>query len=240
MPALGRTLEKHYGIKASHAFARPTPQSNTHIEGLDALRSADCAVFFLRWRTLPEDELKPILDYVKSGKPIVGFRTSTHTFKYPQGSANEHLNDDWPLRVFGAKWSRHHGHLSTTRTSVAPGSEEHPVFRGVETGMTLPSWLYVVEPLAEGCTPLLIGKALNPQNGRDFGPQPVAWTKANRGGRVFFTTLGHPEDFANDSMRRMALNGILWAAGVEVPPEGAKTEIPGGFDPPPDGVPKRA
>ena len=51
--------------------------------------------------------------------------------------------------------------------------------------------------------------------------QPVAWTREHKGARVFFTTLGHPADFEQDSMRRLVVNGILWALGRDVPKDGA-------------------
>jgi type 1 glutamine amidotransferase len=47
---------------------------------------------------------------------------------------------------------------------------------------------------------------------------PVAWTWTNRkGGRVFFTTLGHPGDFEVEAVQRLAVNGIHWAIGKPVP-----------------------
>src|SRR5262249_52225878 len=82
MPMIARIVETRYGFRASVAYARPTPQTNNNIEGLEALRTADLAVFFMRWRQLPEDQLQLILDYVKSGKPLAGLRTSTHSFLY--------------------------------------------------------------------------------------------------------------------------------------------------------------
>ncbi len=67
---------------------------------------------------------------------------------------------------------------------------------------------------------------------------PVAWAKASAPGsglpaRVFFTTLGHPYDFKQESMRKLAINGILWALGMEdkIPPDGAKAEIGGEYSP---------
>ena len=47
---------------------------------------------------------------------------------------------------------------------------------------------------------------------------PVAWTWKNRhGGRAFYTSLGHPEDFALDAMQRLTVNAIHWALGRKVP-----------------------
>ena len=38
----------------------------------------------------------------------------------------------------------------------------------------------------------------------------VAWTHSYKGGRVFYTSLGHPDDFEIPSFRRLFRNGILW------------------------------
>ena len=55
----------------------------------------------------------------------------------------------------------------------------------------------------------------------------LAWTKAYKGARVFFTTLGHPKDFEEYAMRRLLINGIYWALGVEVPHGGAMAKPKG-------------
>lgn len=236
MPAIAKILETRYKLSTSIAYAKPTPQTQTNIEGLEALKTADLAVFFLRWRRLPDAQLQLVLDYVNAGKPIVGLRTSTHTFLYPKGDAHESLNDGFGRDVFGQRWIRHHGHTSTTDVSVIPERANHPILRGVDRSFQVPSWLYVVNPLVGDCAPLLMGRAVNPE-GQDAGPQPVAWTKTYKGARVFFTTLGHPDDFRVASVRRLLVNGILWALGKEVPAGGAEVEAPGGYNPPPSGVP---
>ena len=49
--------------------------------------------------------------------------------------------------------------------------------------------------------------------------EPVTWTNTHiGGGRVFYTSLGHPDDFQVPALRRLLLNGVYWAAGLEVPP----------------------
>jgi type 1 glutamine amidotransferase len=236
MPMIGRILEARHNLRVSVAYARPTPQTKNNIEGLDALKTADLAVFFLRWREPPESQLQRILEYAGSGKPIVGLRTATHSFLYPKGHPNEHWNDDFGIQIFGQKWIRHHGHTSTTAVSVIAGQAGHPILRGVDSSFQAASWLYVVNPLHGDCVPLLMGQAINP-SGKDYGPQPVAWTKTYKGARVFFTTLGHPEDFKVASVRRLLIDGIYWALGKEVPKGGANAQIQGGYDPPPSGVP---
>jgi type 1 glutamine amidotransferase len=181
-------------------------------------------VMFTRFRALPEAQLEPILSYVNSGKPIVGFRTSTHAFLYPEGSARQALNDGFGRDVFGQKWITHHGHRSTTTVAVHAGNAAHPILRGV-TGFPAKSWLYHVAPLNGAATILLDGTSVNSDKtnrAEQFPPvQPVAWTREHKGARVFFTTLGHPGDFEQPAMRRLTVNGILWALGREVPPQGA-------------------
>ena len=47
---------------------------------------------------------------------------------------------------------------------------------------------------------------------------PVAWTwKNSHGGRVFFTTMGHPQDFGVEAFQRLSANAIHWCLGKPVP-----------------------
>ena len=47
----------------------------------------------------------------------------------------------------------------------------------------------------------------------EWAENPVAWTNTHNGGRVFYTSLGHIEDFHVDAFRALLINGIRWAAG---------------------------
>lgn len=235
MPMIGRILETHHGLRTAVAFAKPTPQTVTHIEGLETLERADLAVFFLRWRQLPPEQIKRILAYVESGKPMVGLRTTTHSFKYPAGSPYEKWNDGFGRDLFGQKWFRHHGHRSSTDVRALPGQAGHPILRGVAPEFHVRSWLYEVTPLAGENVPLLEGRAVNPE-GRDVSPQPVAWTRRHQNSRVFFTTLGHSHDFTLEPVRRLLVNGILWSLNRDVPAGGARVDVPGGYTPEPSGI----
>ena len=81
---------------------------------------------FTRFRALPEDQLQRILRYVESGKPIVGLRTSTHAFLYPDGHPRQALNDGFGRDVFGQKWITHHGSQSSTDVAVHAANAAHP------------------------------------------------------------------------------------------------------------------
>ena len=48
-------------------------------------------------------------------------------------------------------------------------------------------------------------------------PEPVAWTNTYKGGRIFYTSLGHPDDFQTRHFDRLLMNAILWAADKPIP-----------------------
>src|SRR5262249_21500343 len=87
LPQLGKILAKHHGFKCTVLFAID-PKDGTinpnvsNIPGLEALKSADLLVIFLRFRDLPDEQMKYLVDYIESGKPIVGLRTATHAFTF--------------------------------------------------------------------------------------------------------------------------------------------------------------
>ena len=114
---------------------------------------------------------------------------------------------------------------------MIPAMRQHPILRGIYGSFPCSSWLYHVEPLAGDCKPILIGKAINSNKIKEQEKfpltQPVAWTKTYKGARVFFTTLGHPKDFEEYSVRRLLMNGIYWALSMEVPQGGALAEPKG-------------
>ena len=223
MPLIAAELEKNYGMRTIVLKSAPDHNSEEKIPGLEVLKEADLAVFFLRWRRLPEDQLKYIDDYLKSGKPLMGFRTTTHAFNFPAGHKSEKWNGFAEL-AFGAPggWGKgghnHYGHLSTTEVSVIPAQNKNPILTGVSPNFHADSWLYHVLPdyPLKGTTWLLMGKSVNPD--RAAIDNPVAWTwKTAAGGKSFMTTLGHPLDFNDPSFQRLVINAIHWTVGKPVP-----------------------
>jgi type 1 glutamine amidotransferase len=255
MPMLARILHRDFGFKVTVCYALDedgtiNPNKLDHIEGLEAVDDGDLVVMFTRFRKLPEDQLRHVVRFAESGKPMVGFRTATHAFRYETGPHAGAMDEAWPIRVFGQKWITHHGHFGDgreplTEVSVNPEFKDHPILRGVVPFQAY-SWLYHVEGggdrLNGSCERLLFGTAKKTSHATEPGryptTNPVAWTKTSSGqpglpARVFFTTLGHPYDFKQGPMRKLALNGILWALGMEtkIPPTGARTESVGAYEP---------
>ena len=225
MPLLAAELEKDYNMRTVVLKSSPDHNSEENIPGLEALNDADLAVFFLRWRRLPADQLKFIDDYLNSGKPVIGFRTSTHAFNYPDGHELQPWNA-FGERAFGSPpgWGgvahhTHYGHESSTDVSVIEKGADHPILKGVAKNFHVRSWLYKVLPdyPAKGSTWLLMGKSVNP-NTNEAIENPVAWTwESPTGAKTFMTTLGHPEDFQEEGLQRVFINGVHWALGQPVP-----------------------
>ena len=225
MPLLAKALEERYGMQVKVLKSHPDHNAEENIPGLEALKTADLAVFFLRWRRLPADQVKFIDDYLKSGKPVVGLRTSTHAFNYPKGHPLEKWNAfgefamGSPPGWGGTAGHTHCGHECTTDVSVIEDNSKHPILTGVDPSFHVSSWLYKVLPdyPAKGSTWLLMGKAVNPDKA-GFEDNPVAWTwQTSAGGKVFATTMGHPEDFQVEAFQRLMINAIHWSLGKPVP-----------------------
>ena len=249
MPMLAKLVERELGATTEVLFAQDSagivnPNVNDNIPGLEALEKADMMVLFTRWRALPDEQAQYILDFAESGKPMAGFRTTTHAFLYKDDSLRQHLNNEWPTAVFGQQWITHHGHFDDghdplTSVSLVEGANS-PILHGVEP-FNAYSWLYHVDGGEWRINPktkqLLLGRSLrssHEEGGRlDKFPltNPVAWTNDYKGARVFFTTLGHPYDWLDGNMRRLALNGIAWALEKEIPKGGFKTGVVGEYAP---------
>jgi len=259
LPMLADLTHRALGVRTTVCLPRAAdgsvdPLRLDHVDNLRHLDSADLMVLFTRFRALPEDELRPIVDHAARGLPMVGFRTATHAFAYPGDGPNARMNADWPREHFGQRWISHHGHFDDGRepltdTAVADGAAGHPVLRGV-TPFAAYSWLYHVQgggdTLHDVAQVLLVGtprKSGLADTQRFPRVQPVAWTREprlpdGRTQRVFFTTLGHPYDFREQAARRLALQGIAWALGREaaIPPEGLSADPAEPWEPSNSGV----
>lgn len=224
LPIIAAELEKNYGFRTKLVRASPDQNAEENIPGLEILKEADVAVFFLRWRRLPADQVKHIEDYLKTKKPLVGFRTTTHAFNYPKGHELEKWNAFGELAFnappgWGGKANHtHYGHNSSTDVTIIPAAAKNPILTGVGNNFHARSWLYRVLPdyPSKGSTLLLMGHAVDPD--KDAIDNPVAWTGTNSyGAKFFMTTLGHPEDFNLEPFQHLIINAIHWASRKPIP-----------------------
>jgi hypothetical protein len=241
IPALAQILATRHGFHCTVLFTinRQTgkidPNTVDNIPGLEALRHADLVVLFARFLELPDEQMKEIIDYTESGRPIVALRTSTHSFNYRKhlespyarySYNNKEFSGGFGRQVLGETWINHYGahQKESTRGVIVAGMENHPILRGVRD-LWGESDVYEITALSGDSRPLVMGQVLM---GMDAGSppnpakklMPVAWIKtytgsAGKAARIFTTTMDHPGDFRNEGFRRMVVNACYWAAGLE-------------------------
>ena len=246
MPELGQILAQHHGFRCTVLFpidpatGEINPDHGQNIPGLEALDTADLMILCLRFRDLPDDQMQHFVDYVNSGKPIIGLRTATHAFNISSADSKFHSwsynSREWDggfgRQVLGETWISHHGNHKSeaTRGVIAPGEEQHPIVRGIPTGAIFgPTDVYGVRlPLPGDSHPIVLGQVLagmkpedSPVEGQKNDPMmPIAWTKTYTGeggkaSRVFTTTMGSSTDLESEGVRRMLVNAVYWALGLE-------------------------
>ena len=177
--------------------------------------------------------MKEIVDYVDSGRPIVGMRTATHAFNLKPGKTyaryswtSKEWDGGFGRQVLGETWIAHHGDhgKQSTRGIIAPGAKGHPILRGIQDGdIWGPTDVYRVRlPLPGDSKPLVLGQVLEGMSPTDkpvTGPKndpmmPVAWVKTFTGksgkpARIFTTTMGASQDLVSEGTRRHARERVL-------------------------------
>jgi type 1 glutamine amidotransferase len=262
MPQLGKILARHHGFKCTVLFAinkkdgTIDPSTKDNIPGLEALKTADLVVLFMRFRNLPDEQIKPLADYLESGKPIIGIRTSTHAFNL-SNKKSKYIDWTWTAkdggfgrRVLAETWVAHHGaHGSeATRGIVVKDQKDHPLLKGIKDGDIFgPTDVYTVKiPLPGDSKPLVLGQVVKgmkptdpPVAGKKNDPMmPLVWTKSytpagsDKKARIVCSTMGSSEDLESEGFRRLLVNACYWAVGLEdKTPDKSKVDIVGTYRP---------
>jgi mono/diheme cytochrome c family protein len=233
-PMLAKILNKRFGFKTTVLFAinpetgNIDPNFQKNIPGMEALKTADVVIIGTRFRDLPDTQLQHFVDYLDAGKPIIGYRTATHGFK----TKSKLGGIDWGnfgIEILGEGWAGHYGHHKHegARGQAVAKNAKHPVLNSV-SDIFVTSDVYGVKRInAENATILLeavVTETLEQSSKDKAGkvPQASAWlrtykTPNGKKGTAFTTTMGSSIDFANEGLRRMAINAVFFLAGLEVP-----------------------
>ncbi len=177
-----------------------------------ALKDADLLFLSTRRRTPVKDQLDAVRAHLAAGKPLVGIRTACHAFALrPKDKLTDPKLATWQEfdpEVLGGHYENHHGNGPKTIVAIADGAGEHPILKGVNVSRLQGNGsLYKVSPLVADAKPLLTGTIPEKPS------EPIAWIRfygANKA-RVFYTSLGHIEEFQNPEFRRLLVNGVTWA-----------------------------
>ncbi len=244
MPMLGRILAERHGFKCTVLFSLDPadgsicPIASTNLPGLEELRTADLCIVNLRFRDLPDDQMKHFVDYVNSGKPIIGLRTSTHAFAFSRNKRGAYAkydwqNKEWPggfgQQVLGETWVAHHGDhgKESTRGIVNEEYKDHPILKGV-SDIWGPTDVYTVSHLPTNAKVLVRGQVLKgmkpgdaPVEGAKNQPMmPLVWvrdyaTESGRTAKIVTTTMGAAVDLESEGLRRLLVNAAYWSLGLE-------------------------
>ena len=216
-----------------------------------ALERADTLVIYADgWHAHPANDKLPELEaFMNAGKGLVALHWATGIQAVDPEAKEQGADprrEKW-RELMGADFEAYHS-ISNFWATDYDGKSDHPAMRGVKPfalydecyfhlrecghghGETQALWL--MNPPLETVEP-----GLSPYRGNDKAraslgvrkePQYVAWTFPRKeGGRAFGFTGGHFHwSWANDQVRKMVLNGILWSAGGEVPEQGVASATP--------------
>jgi hypothetical protein len=124
LPQLAKILAMRHGFKCTVLFSinqqdcTIDPRAKRNIPGLEILAKADLLVLFMRWRDLPDEQMKMFVDYIESGRPMIAIRTGTHPFelktsktyeKYSWNSTVPGWEGGFGRKVLRETWVAHHG-----------------------------------------------------------------------------------------------------------------------------------
>jgi type 1 glutamine amidotransferase len=171
-------------------------------------------------------------------KKGVGVACLHYGVEVPKGEPGNYFLQ-WIGGYFETDWSVN-PHFEAAFTELP----QHPITRGVKPFVIEDEWYYHMRfrPQMQGVTPVLTTVPPDSTRERPDGthsnnptvragrgmPEHVAWASETPGrGRGFGFTGGHWHwNWANDSFRKVVLNGIVWTAGLDVPAEGIVSPTP--------------
>ena len=258
LPALARIMAVHHGFKCTVLFAIDPetgvidPVNVSNIPGLHLLEDADMMVIATRFRELPDEQMKYIIDFVNAGKPVMGLRTATHGFKYDKNLDspyakysfnNKDFEGGFGRQILGETWAGHYGHhgKESSRGVINEEVKDCAILKGVED-IWGPTDVYTVTELTGGPDILVFGQVLvgmDPADepNTDKPLMPMAWVKRYTGdegktSRVFCTTMGASIDLLSEGLRRLLVNGCYWCMEMQDQiPDKSNVDIVGEFEP---------
>jgi type 1 glutamine amidotransferase len=179
------------------------------------------------------------LDQVNElAKEGTGIAMLHYAVEMPKGKPGDCMLN-WIGGYFETFWS-----VNPTYRAEFKELPDHPITRGVRPFTLNDEWYYhmrFVENM-QNVTPILTtvppdsahregndAHGANPHVRARMGmPEHVAWAfERPGGGRGFGFTGGHWHyNWAHDDFRKVVLNGLIWVAGIEVPPDGVPSKTP--------------
>jgi len=131
-------------------------------------------------------------------------------------------SDFWTRRgfdaeVLGGHYTIYYRNNQKTTVEFGQNAESHPIAKGLSAAKIIGNCpLYIISPLANDATPLLIGTTPAAVGKKiELRSEPVAWTRlyGPKHARVLYSSLGDADDFKNPEFRRLLVNTVISALG---------------------------
>lgn len=238
-PMLAKILAVRHGFKCTVLFpvdpedGTINPNCKWNIPGLENLATADMMVFFAMDLVLPDEQMKHIVDFANSGKPILGLRCSVLAFKYGKNKQSpyakyglESEQGGFGKIVLGETWRGHHGEhkVESARGLINGRFRQHPILRGVQD-IWGPTDVYLINELPKDAEVLVYGmvlKGMKPDDPPNLTKpiMPLVWTRQYVGdtgkkSKIVCSTIASAIDFESEDLRRLLINSIYWGLDME-------------------------
>lgn len=160
----------------------------------DNLRAYAGVINYTTARDITDAQYDALLQFVRGGGGYVGVHCASDTFR----------NQPDSKRLLGGRFVEHPPQLDIVVEIADPA---HPI-TGPLSSFTVFDELYTLDD--DPTQDHLLARSPS------HGLQPVAWTRDEGLGRVFYLSIGHnAETYANPISRRLLQRGAQWAVGLE-------------------------
>jgi uncharacterized protein len=169
--------------------ALTTPASLKRFDGVAFLNSSE---------DVPLADRAAFLAWVEAGGGVVGVHAAANTL---QG---------WPefVALLGGEFDYHR---DQAEVEVRVDDPDHPATQGLSSPFTLYDEIYLYKSFDRSRVHVLLSLGRHPNTGEP-GFYPLAWTREEGRGRVFYTGPGHRDDVVQSEwFARHLLGGIRWA-----------------------------
>jgi uncharacterized protein len=166
-----------------------------------ALAGYDGVFFANTTGSLPLADKDAFVAWIAKGHAFVGIHSASDTFH------------DYPpyIAMIGGEFDYH-----KAQVKVEPKVEDpkHPATRDIPAGLAVLDEIYIQKSFDRARVHVLLSLDKHPNTGEP-GYFPLAWTREEGKGRVFYTAFGHREDVLEaDWYKKHLLGGVSWALGV--------------------------
>jgi uncharacterized protein len=146
---------------------------------------------------------KKFLAAIEAGKGFVGIHSATDTFRSS--------GVDPYIAMIGAEFLTHGAQQKAPMEVVSPKS---PGVENLGKSFTLHEEWYAMHKFAKDLHVILVQETKDMQ-GEQYQrpPFPATWARMQGKGRVFYTSMGHDEIWAQPIFKQVLMGGIGWSLG---------------------------